>query len=119
MFDLDRTIIGGATAAVFQRHLHHVGIGPAGDHPVVGAFTRVYEFGGESWLSMQLTRRSARLAKGWPESAVHTAAVAAAEASTAQELTRTYPPGYHGDATKETERRPGVDTVTSDPGGNR
>jgi putative phosphoserine phosphatase/1-acylglycerol-3-phosphate O-acyltransferase len=30
---------------------------------------------------------------------------------TAEELARTYPPGYRGDAAKEAERRPGIDTV--------
>jgi putative phosphoserine phosphatase / 1-acylglycerol-3-phosphate O-acyltransferase len=29
---------------------------------------------------------------------------------TEDELARTYPPGYRGDASKEAERRPGVDT---------
>jgi putative phosphoserine phosphatase/1-acylglycerol-3-phosphate O-acyltransferase len=38
---------------------------------------------------------------------------------TAEELARTYPPGYRGDKAKETERRPGVDTVASDTGGSR
>jgi putative phosphoserine phosphatase/1-acylglycerol-3-phosphate O-acyltransferase len=79
IFDLDRTIVRGATAPVFQRHLRAVGVGPASDNPLVGAFTRAYELGGESWLSMQFTRRSSRVAKGWPEKDVHTAAVAAAE----------------------------------------
>jgi putative phosphoserine phosphatase/1-acylglycerol-3-phosphate O-acyltransferase len=38
---------------------------------------------------------------------------------TAEEVARTYPPGYRGDDTKETERRPGVDTLASSSGGAR
>jgi len=38
---------------------------------------------------------------------------------TAEELARTYPPGYRGDEAKEAERRPGVDTVASGTGGSR
>ena len=79
IFDLDRTIIRGATAPVFQRHLRDVGIGSGSNNPLVGAFMWAYEFSGESWVSMQVTRRSARVSKGWPEDDVHTAAVAAAE----------------------------------------
>jgi putative phosphoserine phosphatase / 1-acylglycerol-3-phosphate O-acyltransferase len=37
---------------------------------------------------------------------------------TAEELARTYPPGYRGDASKEAERRPGVDTVVPSTGAN-
>ncbi len=79
IFDLDRTIIRGATAPVFQRHLREAGIGSPSGNPLVGAFTWAYELAGESWLSMQLTRHSSRVAKGWPEKDVHTAATAAAE----------------------------------------
>ena len=38
---------------------------------------------------------------------------------TKEELARTYPPGYRGDSSKETERRPGVDTVAAGRGGSR
>ncbi len=38
---------------------------------------------------------------------------------TEAELARTYPAGYRGDASKETERRPGVDTVGAGVGGSR
>jgi putative phosphoserine phosphatase/1-acylglycerol-3-phosphate O-acyltransferase len=38
---------------------------------------------------------------------------------TPEELARTYPPGYRGDAALEGERRPGVDTVPSKAGAKR
>jgi putative phosphoserine phosphatase/1-acylglycerol-3-phosphate O-acyltransferase len=38
---------------------------------------------------------------------------------TPEELARTYPPGYHGDHTKETQRRPGIDTTPTDTKGTR
>jgi putative phosphoserine phosphatase/1-acylglycerol-3-phosphate O-acyltransferase len=79
IFDLDRTILKGASGPVFQRHLRAVGIGPANEVPLMGAVHRAYEWFGESWLSMQVTRQSGRMTKGWPEGSVHTAAVAAAE----------------------------------------
>jgi putative phosphoserine phosphatase/1-acylglycerol-3-phosphate O-acyltransferase len=79
IFDLDRTILKGASGPVFHRHLRDAGIGRANDLPLMAAFTRAYEWWGESWLSMQVTRQSGRMTKGWPEDAVHAAAVAAAD----------------------------------------
>jgi len=38
---------------------------------------------------------------------------------TAEDLARTYPPGYRGDSAREIERRPGVDTVAAGTGGSR
>lgn len=65
-FDLDRTLIGGSSAPVFQRHLAEVGLAPAVAGNVAGAFTRTFDVLGESYLVMQLARFAPRSAAGMP-----------------------------------------------------
>jgi putative phosphoserine phosphatase/1-acylglycerol-3-phosphate O-acyltransferase len=79
IFDLDRTLIRGGSGPVFQRHLRDAGLGPGRDLPLSDQFFRAYETFGESWLSMQLARLTARSAKGWSEAAVQKAAEAAGD----------------------------------------
>lgn len=73
-FDLDRTLLGGSSGEVFQRHLRAHGVGPDIDIPLVGLLNRAFGLVGETRTSMALARLSARAAKGWPVAAVRAAA---------------------------------------------
>ncbi len=79
VFDLDRTLIIGASGPVFTAALRRNGMGPSFEIPGLGGFYRVYELMGETLMSMQLARLAARGAKGWSVDAVRAAAEEAAE----------------------------------------
>ncbi len=79
IFDLDRTLISGSSAVVFQRHLAEAGIASSTDIPFAGAFMRFYETFGENWFMMQPARLSGRAARGWNVEAVAVAMRSAAE----------------------------------------
>ncbi len=65
IFDLDRTLISGSSASVFQRHLVEAGVTSAHEIPFADAFMCFYEMFGENWFMMQPARLSGRAAKGW------------------------------------------------------
>ena len=78
-FDLDRTLLGGASGPVISAELRTAGVLPErtvpGENLLYGLFNAI----GETWPSMLLTRQAARAAKGWPCSGVRAAGRAAAE----------------------------------------
>jgi putative phosphoserine phosphatase/1-acylglycerol-3-phosphate O-acyltransferase len=66
IFDLDRTLVGGATGPTFTRALKQVGLVTDRDIPGESLLYRVFDLVGENRPSMFLTRQAARLARGWP-----------------------------------------------------
>ncbi len=79
IFDLDRTLIAGSTAPVFQHHLAEAGVSSTPQIPAVDALYKVYELVGENPFAMQAARYAVRGAKGWPIVDVAKAMEAAAE----------------------------------------
>ncbi len=76
-FDLDRTLLGGSSGAVFQRTLRDQGLGPDVDIPGLSALNSLFGLAGETRMTMRLAKASSRAAKGWSTDAVRTAAEAA------------------------------------------
>ena len=79
IFDLDRTLISGSSATVFQHHLAEAGITSGREIPFADAFMKFYETFGENWFLMQPARLSGRAAAGWNVAEVAAAMKAAAE----------------------------------------
>ncbi len=82
-FDLDRTLIAGSSATVYQRHLAKAGLASDMEDgsnlaPLIKLLQRSYETFGESWTMMQLARASGRAATGWDVEVVEKAATDAA-----------------------------------------
>jgi putative phosphoserine phosphatase / 1-acylglycerol-3-phosphate O-acyltransferase len=75
--DLDRTLLRGASGPALQRALVAQGVMRERGLPGDRLLYTVYERLGENLLSMGMARSAARLAKGWPRSAVIEAAEAA------------------------------------------
>lgn len=78
IFDLDRTLIGGASGPAFSRALRNAGIEQR-HIPGVGVVTAIYKLFGETPLTAQTASLAARATAGWPIETVRTAAEAAAE----------------------------------------
>jgi putative phosphoserine phosphatase/1-acylglycerol-3-phosphate O-acyltransferase len=80
VFDLDRTLLRGASGPVISAALRAAGLirerSLPGENALFGLFNAV----GETWPSMFLTRQGARLAKGWDRAAAQAAGEAAADA---------------------------------------
>ena len=78
-FDLDRTLVRGASGPAFSQAMREVGV--IGDTPVPGESLvyRMFDFIGETRPAMLLTRQAARLAKGWDADAVREAGRIAAD----------------------------------------
>jgi putative phosphoserine phosphatase/1-acylglycerol-3-phosphate O-acyltransferase len=78
-FDLDRTLLGGASGPVISAELRAAGVLPdrtvPGESLLFGLFNAI----GETWPSMLLTRQAARASRGWPRDAVRAAGRAAAD----------------------------------------
>src|SRR5262245_41557985 len=77
-FDLDRTLLAGASGPVLAEALRSAGLGGRslpGERFVYGMFNTV----GESLAGMALARQAALLARGRSQAAVQEAAVSAAE----------------------------------------
>src|SRR4051794_22202053 len=66
IFDLDRTLVGGATGPVITRALRDVGLVADRDVPGERLLFGLFDLVGENRPSMFLTRQLARMAKGWP-----------------------------------------------------
>lgn len=75
--DLDRTLLRSASGPTLQRALVAAGIAPDRSIPGDRLLYLVYERLGENLFSMAMARATARLAKGWSQSAVLAAAEAA------------------------------------------
>ena len=78
-FDLDRTLLKGASGPVFSAALRDAGVIPDRTIPGEKALYRVFDLFGENLASMALTRQAARVATGWSADAVVEAATQAAK----------------------------------------
>jgi putative phosphoserine phosphatase/1-acylglycerol-3-phosphate O-acyltransferase len=80
-FDLDRTLLRGASGPLFTEALIAAGVLPDRHLPGERLFYRFYETVGETLFGMALARKAADVVKGW-----NTHAIAAAAESAADEL---------------------------------
>jgi putative phosphoserine phosphatase/1-acylglycerol-3-phosphate O-acyltransferase len=78
-FDLDRTLLRGASGPLIQEALVAAGLAPDRAVPGQGLLYRLYDLIGETLPSMALARATALLSKGWTAKAVGEAAEIAAE----------------------------------------
>jgi putative phosphoserine phosphatase/1-acylglycerol-3-phosphate O-acyltransferase len=72
-FDLDRTLLAGASGPVISEELRAAKVMPESSIPGEGVLFKVFDAIGETWPAMLLTRQAARMAKGWPREAVRQA----------------------------------------------
>ena len=87
IFDLDRTLIPGASWPVFARHLEQAGLEGPPDLFALAGWNRLFELRGETWLWIQAARLAALASMGWPVKDV-----AAAASTAAAELAATLQP---------------------------
>ena len=73
-FDLDRTILRGASGPLITEALQHAGIAPNRSVPGQGLLYRLFDVVGETLPSMALARGAALIAKGWSRAEVQEAA---------------------------------------------
>jgi putative phosphoserine phosphatase / 1-acylglycerol-3-phosphate O-acyltransferase len=78
-FDLDRTLLQGASGPVISEALRATGVLPDRGIPGEGFLYQVFDLLGETRPSMILTRMAARFAKGWQRDLVQAAGEKAAE----------------------------------------
>jgi putative phosphoserine phosphatase/1-acylglycerol-3-phosphate O-acyltransferase len=78
-FDLDRTLLRGASGPVISEALRSVGVLPDRQIPGEGLVYKVFDTIGETLPSMFLTRQMARMAQGWDRRAVQQAGEIAAD----------------------------------------
>ncbi|MDP9442726.1 MAG: haloacid dehalogenase-like hydrolase, partial [Actinomycetota bacterium] len=78
-FDLDRTILKGASGPLITEALVAAGIVPDRTVPGHGLLYRVFDLIGETLPSIALARGTAIIARGWSRAAVMEAAKDAAE----------------------------------------
>lgn len=78
-FDLDRTLLRGASGPAISRALRAMGLLPDRAIPGESLLFGLYDLLGETRPSMLAARQMARAAKGWPAATVARAAVMAAD----------------------------------------
>ena len=78
-FDLDRTLLRGASGPLLTESLQAAGIAPKQSVPGQGFLYRMFDIVGETLPSMVLARGAAFVARGWSRTAVREAAKEAAE----------------------------------------
>lgn len=78
-FDLDRTLLRGASGPVISEALRAVGVLPDRSIPGEGLVYKVFDTIGETLPSMLLTRQAARVANGWNRELVQEAGRRVAE----------------------------------------
>ena len=78
-FDLDRTLLAGASGPILGEALRHVGLLPPQRSGLEDLAFRIFDTIGETLPAMLLSRQGARVAKGWSISLVQRAADLAAE----------------------------------------
>jgi putative phosphoserine phosphatase/1-acylglycerol-3-phosphate O-acyltransferase len=81
-FDLDRTLLKGASGPVISAALREAGVIPDRKLPGEAAVYKIFDVFGENLASMALTRQAARVATGWSADAVVEAATQAAKVLT-------------------------------------
>jgi putative phosphoserine phosphatase/1-acylglycerol-3-phosphate O-acyltransferase len=80
IFDLDRTLLAGASGPIISRALKSVGLVSDRSIPGEDLIFRAFNIVGENRPSMMLTRQAVRLANGWPRATARQAGdIAAAE----------------------------------------
>lgn len=77
-FDLDRTLLSGASGPVLSEALRHVGLISGATGAIESIAFGIFNLIGETWPSMLVTRQGARAARGWPVELVREAAERAA-----------------------------------------
>jgi putative phosphoserine phosphatase/1-acylglycerol-3-phosphate O-acyltransferase len=90
-FDLDRTLLRGASGPVLSQALRDTGVISSRALPGEGAVYRLFDLIGETRPSMMLARQAARAAKGWSQDEVRQAGELAAD-----QLTAAVQPFAHG-----------------------
>jgi putative phosphoserine phosphatase / 1-acylglycerol-3-phosphate O-acyltransferase len=97
-FDLDRTVLAGASGPVLARHLRARGLGPRREPPGATSLVRLFDLTGETWLTMQLARATVRASRGWAEADLLAAAGDAGDelAAAAQPHLRDVLDGHRG-----------------------
>jgi len=78
IFDLDRTLLSGASGPIISEALRDVGLLSSRRNPAEPLLFGLFNLIGENRPTMMVTRQMARLAKGWPVATVRAAAKAAA-----------------------------------------
>lgn len=78
-FDLDRTLLRGASGPVITEALRAAGVVPERSFPGESLVYKVFDTIGETLPSMLITRQMARVASGWDRSVVQEAGEAVAE----------------------------------------
>jgi putative phosphoserine phosphatase / 1-acylglycerol-3-phosphate O-acyltransferase len=73
VFDLDRTLLRGASGPAISDALHEVGLGRGRKIPGQGLVFGLFDLIGETRPSMMLTRQFARMASGWERTRVQEA----------------------------------------------
>jgi putative phosphoserine phosphatase/1-acylglycerol-3-phosphate O-acyltransferase len=81
-FDLDRTLLRGASGPILTAALREAGVMPDRSFPGEGLVYRLYDVVGETLPGMALARRAATYASGWSAGAVVEAATEAAKVLT-------------------------------------
>ena len=77
-FDLDRTLLRGASGAVFSAAMKRAGVLSHRANPLEPVLFGVFNLLGENWPTMMATKAAARASKGWKRSDVQAAAADAA-----------------------------------------
>ena len=78
-FDLDRTLLVGASGPYISEALRHVGVLPGAANPLESVMFKVFNTIGETRPAMLITRQGARMAKGWSVELVRKAAQMASQ----------------------------------------
>ncbi|HNH97257.1 MAG TPA: HAD-IB family hydrolase, partial [Microthrixaceae bacterium] len=79
IFDLDRTLLIGASGPILSEALRRAGVVSGSTQGIESVMFKVFDLIGETYPSMLVSRQGARVARGWPVDAVREAARWAAE----------------------------------------
>ncbi len=78
-FDLDRTLLAGASGPIVSEALREVGVMPANKIPGEGLLFGIFDLIGETRPSMMLAKQGVKLSAGWDAAAVNRAGALAAQ----------------------------------------
>jgi putative phosphoserine phosphatase/1-acylglycerol-3-phosphate O-acyltransferase len=76
-FDLDRTLLAGASGPILSEEMRNAGVLPDQRNPLEPVLFRIFDTVGENAPTMWFTRQAVRMTKGWDRAAVRKAAAAA------------------------------------------
>ncbi|HKY13938.1 MAG TPA: HAD-IB family hydrolase [Microthrixaceae bacterium] len=86
IFDLDRTLLAGASGPVFSEAMRDAGVLPGRSNPLEPLLFRIFEAVGENSPTMWFTRQAVRVTRGWSRDDVRAAARRATPALEAKVL---------------------------------